>query len=157
MQPVETIAPGSAFSIEPATWRDLNSLRHLEKVCFPKDAWPLWDLVGVLTFPNILRLRAVTDGQMVGFIACDLQPSEGVAWVATIGVLPEYRGRGIGRALLEACEKRLDLPRVRLSVRISNQVAIQLYQTSGYQRSGLWPVYYQDGEDALIMEKTLAG
>lgn len=157
MEAAETIAPGSAFLIEPATWRDLNSLRHLEKVCFPKDAWPLWDLIGVLTFPNILRLRAVADGQMIGFIACDLRPAEGVAWIATIGVLPEYRGRGIGRALLEACEQRLDLPRVRLNVRVSNQVAIQLYQTSGYERSGLWPVYYQDGEDALIMEKTLPG
>jgi len=134
----------------------LNALRHLEKVCFPQDAWPLWDLVGVLTFPNIVRLRAVADSQMIGFIASDLRPSEGLAWIATVGVLPEYRGRGIGRALLEACEQRLELPRVRLNVRLSNRVAIQLYQTSGYERAGLWPSYYQDGEDALIMEKELS-
>jgi ribosomal protein S18 acetylase RimI-like enzyme len=156
MSQAELVAPGSAVLIEPATWRDLNSLRHLEKVCFPKDAWPLWDLVGVLTFPNIIRLRAVADEQMIGFIACDLRPAEGLAWIATIGILPEYRGRGIGRALLEACEQRLNLPRVRLNVRVSNQIAIQLYQTSGYERAGLWPVYYQDGEDALIMEKELS-
>lgn len=156
MSQAELVAPGSAVLVEPATWRDLNALRHLEKVCFPQDAWPLWDLVGVLTFPNIVRLRAVADNQMIGFIASDLRPSEGLAWIATIGVLPEYRGRGIGRALLEACEQRLDLPRVRLNVRLSNRVAIQLYQTSGYDRAGLWPSYYQDGEDALIMEKALS-
>ena len=155
MSQAELVAPGSAVLIELATWRDLNALRHLEKVCFPQDAWPLWDLVGVLTFPNVVRLRAVANSQMVGFIAGDLRPSERLAWIATLGVLPEYRGRGIGRSLLQACEQRLVLPQVRLNVRISNQVAIQLYQTSGYQRAGIWPSYYQDGEDALIMEKEL--
>ena len=156
MSQAELVAPGSAVLIELATWRDLNPLRHLEKVCFPHDAWPLWDLVGVLTLPNVVRLRAVVDSQMVGFIAGDLRPSERLAWIATLGVLPEYRGRGIGRSLLQACEQRLELPHVRLNVRISNQVAIQLYQTSGYQRAGIWPSYYQDGEDALIMEKDLS-
>jgi ribosomal-protein-alanine N-acetyltransferase len=156
MSQAELVAPGSAVLIEPASWRDLNALRQLEKVCFPKDAWPLWDLVGVLTLPNVVRLRAMVDSQMIGFIAGDVRPSERLAWIATIGILPEYRGRGIGRALLQACEQRIDLPRVRLNVRISNQAAIQLYQTSGYQRSGIWPTYYQDGEDALIMEKELS-
>lgn len=156
MSQAELVAPGSAVLIEPATWRDLNALRHLEKVCFPKDAWPLWDLVGVLTLPNVVRLRAVVEHQMIGFIAGDVRPSERLAWIATIGVLPEYRGRGIGRALLQACEQRLTTPHVRLNVRISNQAAIQLYQTSGYQRAGIWPAYYQDGEDALIMEKELS-
>jgi ribosomal-protein-alanine N-acetyltransferase len=156
MSQAELVAPGSAVVIEPATWRDLNALRHIEKVCFPKDAWPLWDLVGVLTLPNVVRLRAVADGQMIGFIAGDVKPAEKLAWIATIGVLPEYRGRGIGRALLQACEQRLDVLHVRLNVRISNQAAIQLYQTSGYQRSGIWPNYYQDGEDALIMGKELS-
>jgi ribosomal-protein-alanine N-acetyltransferase len=156
MSQAELAVPGSSVFIEPATWRDLNALRQLEKVCFPQDAWPLWDLVGVLTFSNIVRLRAVADDQMIGFIASELRPAERLAWIATIGVLPEYRGRGIGRALLQACEERLVVPRVRLNVRLSNRVAIQLYETSGYQRAGLWPTYYQDGEDALIMEKELS-
>lgn len=148
-------APGGRVQVEPATWRDLNALRHLEKVCFPQDAWPLWDLIGVLTLPNVVRLKAVIDAQMAGFVAGDVRPSEKVAWIATIGVLPEYQGRGIGRTLLQACEARLPVPRVRLNVRTSNQVAIHLYQTTGYERSGIWPAYYQDGEDALIMEKRL--
>jgi ribosomal-protein-alanine N-acetyltransferase len=155
MSQAELVASDSRVIIDPATWRDLNALRHLEKVCFPKDAWPLWDLVGVLTLPNVVRLRAAVDSQMIGFIAADIRPSERLAWIATLGVLPEYRGRGIGRALLEACEQLLDVRRVQLNVRASNQAAIQLYQTSGYQRAGIWPTYYQDGEDALVMEKEL--
>lgn len=143
----------SPVSIELANWRDLGALRRLERVCFPQDAWPLIDLVGVLTLPDVVRLKAVADGDMVGFIAGDVRPSEHLAWIATLAVLPEFRGRGIGSALLQACEARLEVPTIRLSVRMSNQTAIHLYRASGYERVSIWPRYYQDDEDALVMEK----
>jgi ribosomal-protein-alanine N-acetyltransferase len=145
--------PGSPALIEPATWRDLNALRHLEQICFPKDAWPLWDLIGVLTLPNVLRLKAMEGDQMIGFIAADIKPREQMAWIATIGVLPNYRGKGLGRALLQTCEEHLGPITIRLNVRTSNLSAIQLYLTSGYQKVGVWPGYYSDGEEALVMEK----
>ncbi len=148
-----TSLPGSLAEIQPATWRDLNSLRNLEKLCFPKDAWPLLDLVGVLTLPSVVRLKAELDGLMVGFIAGDIRRSQHMAWIATIGVLPEYRGRGIGRVLLDACEAQIQEPRIRLCVRASNQTAIQLYLDNGYTHAGKWERYYQDSEDALVMEK----
>ncbi len=147
--------PCSQLEIEPANWRDLNALKHLERVCFPQDAWPLWDLMGVLTFPNVVRLKAVCDGEMIGFIASDLRRSEGLAWIATIGVLPDHREQGVGSALLHACEELIPVGRVRLSVRASNQTAIRLYFRRDYQRVGVWPGYYTDGEDAFILEKNL--
>jgi ribosomal-protein-alanine N-acetyltransferase len=110
-------------------------------------------LIGVLTLPNVVRIKAVADAKMAGFVAGDIHQAENMAWVATIGVLPEYRGRGIGRALLEACEARLPTAAVRLNVRISNRVAIDLYRSAGYSEVGSWPAYYQDGEDAMVMEK----
>jgi len=140
-------------SIEPANWRDLGALRRLERVCFPQDAWPLIDLVGVLTLPDVVRLKAMADGEMVGFIAGDVRPAKHMAWIATLAVLPEFRGQGIGSTLLQACEARLEVHTIRLSVRISNQPAIRLYRSSGYERIGTWPEYYQDDEDALVMEK----
>lgn len=139
--------------IIPASFLDLGALRHLEQACFPKDAWPLLDLIAVLTFNGVVRLKAVENDEMIGFIAGDSRPREGVAWIATIGVLPEHRGRGIGRALLESCEKRLTLPRIRLSVRPSNHEAVRMYQNAGYRSVDQWRNYYDDGEDALIMEK----
>jgi ribosomal-protein-alanine N-acetyltransferase len=142
-------------SIEQANWHDLNALRQVERVCFPMDAWPIWDLLGVLTLPNVVRLKAMAGDRLVGFIAGDIRPRESLAWIATIGVLPEYRRRGIGAALLQTCEAQLSVRRVRLSVRASNRPAIELYERSNYQQVGRWGRYYQDGEDALVMEKIL--
>lgn len=144
------------MEITSASLLDLNALRHLEKVCFPQDAWALLDLIAVLTFSGVIRLKAVENGQMVGFVAGDPRPSEGFSWIATLGILPEYRGRGYGRALLEACEAQLPTPRIHLSVRPSNAEAIRMYKFAGYYSIDQWPKYYNDGEDALIMEKIKA-
>lgn len=141
------------MEIVTANLLDLNALRSVEKACFPQDAWPLLDLVAVLSMPGVIRLKAVEKGQMIGFIAGDPRPNEDLSWVATLGILPEYRGHGYGRALLEACEARLPTQRIRLSVRTSNEEAIRMYKNAGYQSIDRWSRYYNDGEDALVMEK----
>jgi ribosomal protein S18 acetylase RimI-like enzyme len=141
------------MDILSANLRDLGALRQIEKACFPKDAWPLLDLIAVLTWPEVVRLKAVEAEQMVGFIAGDPRPSEQMAWIASVGVLPEFQRRGIGRALLLECEKRLTQPRIRLCVRVSNEGAIHLYQQEGYLAVDTWRGYYNDKENALVMEK----
>jgi len=143
------------MEIQIASIRDLGALRRLEHACFEKDAWPLLDLIAVLTWPDVIKLKAVEDGEMIGFVAGDPRPSEGASWIATIGVDPRYQRRGIGRALLRACEERTKLPRVKLTVRISNQGAITLYEKEGYRSVDIWKKYYNDGEDGLVMEKIL--
>ena len=141
------------MEITTATIRDLNALRKLENICFEKDAWSLFDLIAVLTFPDVIKLKATEDGKMVGFVAGDPRKSRGFSWIATIGVLPSHQRQGIGRALLRACEEQLKTPRLRLSVRASNHVAITLYEQEGYRTRDIWKAYYDDGEDAVIMEK----
>jgi ribosomal-protein-alanine N-acetyltransferase len=103
----------------------------------------------------VIRLKAVEDGEMVGFVAGDPRPAQGVGWIATIGVDPRYQRRGFGRALLRACEERMTFPRSRLTVRISNDKAISLYEKEGYRTVDIWKRYYNDGEDGLVMEKQL--
>ncbi len=141
------------MEILTASLLDLGALNRLEHACFEKDAWSFLDLVAVLTFPDVVRLKAVEDGQMIGFVAGDPRPAEGFSWIATIGVLAEYRRRGIGRDLLRACEAQLKTPRVRLSVRLTNEGAIRLYEQEGYRHIDTWQGYYNDGEAAIVMEK----
>jgi len=141
------------MDILPATLRDLGSLRRIEQACFLQDAWPLLDLIAVLTYSDVIRLKAVNGDKMIGFIAADPRPSEGMAWIATVGVLPEYRRQGVARALLLECESRVIQPRIRLCVRPLNQAAIRMYQEEGYLAVDTWRKYYSDGENALVMEK----
>ena len=143
------------WELQTAGWRDLNEVRRLEKICFPKDAWPVWDVLGVLTLPNVVRVKAVENGKIIGFAAADIRPSQHKAWIATIGVLPQYRNQGVGGALLDFCEEKAEVPAMRLNVRTTNHEAIQLYRNRGYQQIGRWAGYYSDGEDAIVMEKSL--
>ena len=143
------------MEIQTASLRDLGALRRLEQACFEKDAWPLLDLIAVLSWPEVIKLKAVENGEMIGFVAGDPRPSEGAMWVATIGVDPRYQRRGIGRTLLRACEEKTKLPHMKLTVRMSNNGAISLYEKEGYRSVDIWKRYYNDGEDGLVMEKTL--
>jgi len=144
------------MEITKATILDLTALRKLEQESFEKDAWPLLDLIAVLTFPQVVRFKAIEDGVMVGFVAGDPRPAEGWGWIATIAVDPHYRRLGIGRALLHACESKLGVTRSRLTVRISNEAALSMYAKDGYTTTDIWKAYYNDGEDGIVMEKELA-
>lgn len=143
------------FQIEIATLSDLNQLRELEKICFEKDAWPLLELLAVLVIPGLVRLKVDFDGKMAGFIGGDARRSEGMGWITTVGIRPEFRRLGIASRLILACEEAMQMPAVRLSVRRSNFGAQHLYTGLGYQHVGIWEKYYEDGEDALIMEKVI--
>lgn len=141
------------FTIAPANFRDLGALRRLEHECFAVDAWPLIDLIAVLSMPGIIRLKAVIIEEMVGFAAADTHPEEKLGWITTIGVAVNYRRNGIAEALLAECEIRMRVPRIRLSVRISNESAITMYRKHGYHDVGTWAKYYDGGENALVLEK----
>lgn len=142
------------YTLKGASILDLSALHSLEQICFGDDAWGLLDLIAVLTLPDVIRIKAVTpDGKMIGFIAGDPHPARGFSWIATVGVLPEWRRQGIGRALITACEARITTPRIRLTVRRDNHTAIRLYESMGYHTINLLPAYYRDGTAALVMEK----
>lgn len=126
----------------------------LEKACFGPDAWDVLELFWVLIRPGI-RLKAVSGRRLVGFVLGEAHPREGCGWIATIGVLPEFQGRGLGAHLLAEAESRLPLPIVKLTVRESNARAIALYRRSGYAATQTIPRYYASGETGIVMEKRL--
>lgn len=141
------------FEVVQAGLGDLTSLIRLERACFEYDAWPIWDMMGILVLPGTVHLKAVVEGQMAGFVGCDTRMTPGVGWIATIGVYPRYRRLGIATALLRRAETEMGMAVVRLSVRRSNQGAFALYLREGYRMADIWHRYYGNGEDALILEK----
>jgi ribosomal protein S18 acetylase RimI-like enzyme len=142
------------WTILTADWRDYTQVSQLEKTAFQaEDIWPFWDLIGVLTLPGLIRLKAVMDGCIVGFIGGEREAARQIGWVTTLAILPDYRRRGIALDLLNACEQEMRTPIIRLSVRASNQPAIGLYTRAGYQMVDRWKKYYVGGEDALVFQK----
>jgi len=88
---------------------------------------------------------------------CGMQPVEpGVYEVIKLGVRPEYRGRGAGKLLLEACLDWAGAQKARRVVLYSNsrlQSALRLYR-----RCGFTPIPYVPGHYAVSdiqMEQTL--
>ncbi len=143
----------SLYKLDDANWKDIGALRKIEQACFGIDAWPLIDLIAVLMFPGIIRIKAVLEEEMVGFISGDGSRDISTGWITSIGVLEPYRRMGIAEALLSACETRLPNHQIKLTVRKSNQPAINLYRKSGYIQTELWERYYQDGESGIVMLK----
>jgi len=138
-----------------ASWRDLRPIVALEKICFGRDSWPWMEILAALSLPGTIRLKAERNAEIVGFVIGDRRGRKDLGWVASIGVHPTYRRRGVGRQLLAACELELGTGRIRLSLRRSNEQAMALYRQVGYAQVGVWPEYYRDGEDALVMERVL--
>jgi ribosomal protein S18 acetylase RimI-like enzyme len=82
----------------------------------------------------------------------------GSPYVASIGVAPQYRGAGVGTALLRHVESRYAPParHVFLLVSSFNDDARRLYQRLGYQPIGDIPDYIVTGSSETIMHKPLA-
>jgi ribosomal-protein-alanine N-acetyltransferase len=138
-----------------ADWRDTLTLWHLSRQCFGPNAWSLLEIFFALSSRTV-RLKARWSEQVVGFVIGDPRPHEHFAWIAALGVHPDFQRRGIGAQLLEAAEGRLATPRLRLTVRQNNLSAIALYQKFGYTTVTVYPRYYAGGEPGLLMEKNIA-
>lgn len=67
----------------------------------------------------------------------------------------KYRKLGIGSAFIEHLSRDLDIQRMILEVRKSNEVAISFYEKNGFKKIRPIENYYKDGEDALAMEKVI--
>jgi ribosomal-protein-alanine N-acetyltransferase len=103
--------------------------------------------------PFVRRGEPSHGDRLIGFAGMWILYDE--AHITTIGVSPEYRGRGLGELLLidvfeQAVARNAEW--VTLEVRVSNASAQALYEKYGFTRQGVRRRYYSDnGEDAYIM------
>lgn len=93
------------------------------------------------------------DGRTIGYGGLWAIVDE--AHVTNIAVLQAYRGRKWGERLLDQLIHTAvneGMKSITLEVRVSNEVAQNLYRKKGFRPAGLRKGYYSDNnEDALIM------
>jgi ribosomal-protein-alanine N-acetyltransferase len=102
------------------------------------------------------RVRGLFAGEeLVGYLIAHVVCDE--AHIVSLGLAPEWRGRGGGRTLISDFFRSCAVERVAsitLDVRVSNIAARKLYESSGFSVVGLRRNYYSDnGEDALTMRR----
>jgi len=100
-----------------------------------------------------LRMLRPASPPIIGYAGYWLITDE--AHISTIAVTTRWRRHGLGELLLLTMIEQalgMDAVMVTLEVRVSNQVAQNLYQKYGFVMTGTRPRYYRDNdEDAYIM------
>ena len=92
-----------------------------------------------------LFLVGLVDGKIVASVMAGYEGHRG--WLNYVAVDPNFRRRGVGRALLAEAERLLrqaGCPKINLQVRSTNKPAIDFYRSVGY-----------DVDDVVSMGKRL--
>ncbi|MFP4187798.1 MAG: ribosomal protein S18-alanine N-acetyltransferase [Halobacteriales archaeon] len=102
-------------------------------------------------------LVAENDDGVVGYVLFTPSSAEN-ARVLSLAVAPGHRRNGVATRLLRGAFDVLrgrGFDTVGLEVRVSNTAAGSLYDRLGFVPVGVEQGYYDDGEDAYLMEKKL--
>ena len=142
-----------------ATLEDLTILVDLEALTFPEDPWSPFMLADELSSPASRYWIAMDEaGVSIGYGGVKVGGDQ--ADVMTIGVAPRARGRGVGRAILDALlewARQAGAVEIFLDVRPSNEGAIALYNSRGFVEIGRRPRYFRNPvEEAVEMRAPLS-
>jgi len=132
----------------------LLTVRSWAEDLYPPESRHGLDL-GAYARPDVTLFVAREGGVVLGCGAYRLQ-GDGSAEVKSMFVMPEARGRGIGRAILAAIEDavRGRVTILRLETGIKQDAAIRLYENAGFRRRGPFGGY-RDDPLSVFMEKPL--
>jgi ribosomal-protein-alanine N-acetyltransferase len=133
---------------------DLNAIERIERASYPTP-WSRSMFAGELAKPSSISLGAFEPetGELLGYLIISRYVD---AWhVMNLAVTPKRRRERIASSLLERLFELTSREGRRgytLEVRVSNDVAIKLYEQAGFKARGIRRGYYTDNrEDALIM------
>lgn len=161
--------------VRPATPADLDAVVAIERLSFSDPPWSRGSFAALIGDPQVQFLVASMPDPAwpPGGVRSGHPPEEAgviagyvVTWtvldeadLSNLAVAPTFRGRGIGRRLLEAAitgVRRMGVRSLFLEVRESNVVALTLYASRGFAPVGRRRRYYrQPVEDALILQLDL--
>ncbi len=154
------------FKLRKFTPKDLERVIYINRTCLPENYIDQFFIDLYERFPETFIVAEV-DGEIAGYIMCRIEvglSNFGLGGfikkghIVSIAVLPQYRRRGIGYALVSKAMEGMrfyDVKQCFLEVRVSNLPAINLYKKLGFKISKIIRGYYSDGENAYLMTREL--
>lgn len=150
---VGAVGVGAArVELRRARLSDLFALQVLQRRCFPENqAYGVATLLVLQLWPRAQILVAAAGERLAGCVVGDVSGDQ--ARILNLCVDPDFRRRGIGRALLAAAEQVLGAPNVTLMVEDKNTGAQELYRGSGYLAVSNLRNYYGKNRHGILMQK----
>lgn len=138
---------------------DLDEVMAIERRVYP-DPWSRWVFVheivnNPLAHLFVLRTRQLPS-RIHGYVSMRIHDVD--AHLTNLAVHPEKMGQKLGKFILAFAMDYAARKGARcmwLEVRKSNERAKRLYQQFGFQFIRELPHYYPNGEDALVMMRTI--
>lgn len=131
---------------------DVEVVSQIETASFSMP-WSAESFLEMIRAEHCLYLVAEADKRVVGCCGLITVCREGN--VSNVVVDESMRGKGIGQALLSELilqGQAMEITDFSLEVRVSNQVAIHIYEKFGFVSEGIRPNFYERPvEDAMIM------
>lgn len=140
------------IQINKMSLTDLEQIKDELQNCFD-DFWSYEILKQEIENNNSIYVVAKIDDSIVGFAGIKIIFDE--AELMNIVVKKVNRKQGIGKILLKELVnimKDSGINKIMLEVNENNNAAIKLYQTFGFEQSGKRKKYYNNIDDAILME-----
>lgn len=147
------VFPLNDYIISDMKLENIDDVVNIEKVSF-KSPWSKDSFVMEIQNNKCARYRVILKGgNVIAYGGMWIIVDE--AHITNIAVHPDYRGLGLGNAIVEDMvnlSRSLNITSMTLEVRVSNIPAIELYSKYGFVETARRKGYYADTkEDAIIM------
>lgn len=157
------------FRVREFRLDDLNRVMSINVECLPENYSSYFYRDIYKKYPDTFVVAEV-DGEIQGYIMCRIErgfskirsfsPTK-LCHVVSIAVRKPYRRKGIATELMKkamkARKEENGASECYLEVRVSNEPAIKLYESLGFERVKRNYGYYLDGEDAWVMASRIDG
>lgn len=158
MEPAGPNAGSQSISLRAATSTDIPALLDLETAAFTGDRISPRSWSRLIASASATVMIAFGASRIVGASVLLRRARTSVARLYSIAVVPAARGRGVASGLLHDAIERaraMGSSVLRLETRIDNRAAQSLFAQHGFTEFDRRPAYYQDGAEAIRLQKSL--
>jgi len=144
--------------LRPGRSEDIDQLVAIEKACFETDRLSRRSFLHFIRRGPHELIVIARDNRVLGYVLLLFRAGTNLARLYSIAVSPDAQHQGLSKQLLTAAEQTAREHRcafVRLEVDVNNVPAISLYGKNDYRTIDTIKNYYDNGDDALRMEKRL--